>query len=85
MIFLAMHTRDIVAFYTHALSGTADTFQVVNAATGNTTTIAVTDTTAKQAVLSAYIVFGLFFLSAFAASLGGHCGMRHCCKQCNKQ
>lgn len=31
-------------------------------------------------VISSYIVFILFFLGAFAASLGGHCGMRYICK-----
>jgi len=33
-----------------------------------------------SAVVSSYVLFVLFFLGAFAASLGGHCGMRHVCK-----
>lgn len=35
----------------------------------------------KAIAISAYIIFALFFLSAFASSLGGHCGMCHRCKE----
>jgi len=36
---------------------------------------------ANSIAMGSYITFILFFLSAFAASLGGHCGMRHVCKE----
>ncbi len=32
---------------------------------------------ATKVIISTYILFCLFFLSAFASSLGGHCGMRY--------
>lgn len=40
---------------------------------------------ATKIVLSTYIVFVLFFLSAIACSLGGHAGMRHSCKMCREE
>jgi hypothetical protein len=93
-IFLASHVQQYLSFYGHSLSGTTDVI-VVNAApaaapvaakavatkAAGKMAVAATETPAKALAISAYIIFTLFFLSAFAASLGGHCGMRSCCKE----
>jgi hypothetical protein len=78
-IFLAAHVQEYLSFYGHFLSGTTDV--VVNTPAAKNVAVATTNMETKTLAISAYIVFGLFFLSAFAASLGGHCGMRHCCKK----
>jgi hypothetical protein len=75
-IFLAVHIQDYIKFYTHFISGT--TVSLSNARMGAQLSIPAHQAT--QIVISTYIVFSLFFLSAFACSLGGHCGMRYVCK-----
>lgn len=78
MIFLATHIKEYVSFYTHFISGTS----AANLAVGDAgAQLSVTVPQAKELVISTYIVFCLFFLSAFACSFGGHCGMRHVCKE----
>ena len=79
-VFLANHMHQYVSYYGHFLSGTTEIAQVSNTAPASNVTVAA-DVQAKSVVISAYIVFCLFFLSAFAASLGGHCGMRHVCRR----
>lgn len=74
-IFLATHIQDYVNFYTHFISGTQVSIAVANAAQTSSISHQV-----SQVMVSTYIVFVLFFLSAFACSLGGHCGMRYACK-----
>lgn len=75
MVFLAGFIVKYITFYTHFISGTPDVPAAVTKA-------AVAATVPEnQLVISAYIVFGLFFLSAFACSLGGHCGMRYKCTE----
>lgn len=74
MVFIADYMAKYISFYTHFISGTAYTPAI---AVSNVTTKIVNTTTEKHLVISTYIVFCLFFLSAFACSLGGHCGMRH--------
>jgi hypothetical protein len=79
-IFVTSHIHDYIAFYGHFLSGTTDLVQI------NTPGNAVSvngDVHSKDVVISTYIIFVLFFLSAFACSLGGHCGMMHVCKEDN--
>ncbi|MES2218121.1 MAG: hypothetical protein V4501_06900 [Pseudomonadota bacterium] len=71
--FITADAQQYVAYYGHFLAG------VNNAAASNAAAAAATQST-NSLVLSTYIVFCLFFLSAFASSLGGHCGMRHVCK-----
>lgn len=71
MIFLAEYIQRYVMFYTYAISGTPH-LAAVNAVTNAPAVSSV-----KGMVISTYIVFILFFLSAFASSLGGHCGMRY--------
>lgn len=79
-IFLASHIQQYISFYSHFLSGTTDVVVINNNASTNA--MAVTSNMQTQSlVISTYVVFSLFFLSAFAASLGGHCGMRHICKK----
>ncbi len=77
-VFLVSHIEQYVTFYGHFLSGTTAELQM-NAATpaGNATAHMAT----KSLVISTYIIFCLFFLSAFASSLGGHLGMRYVCKK----
>jgi len=77
-VFMAHHVHDYIVYYGHFISGAPDLIDVNNA-TGNTAATVAEQT--KSLVISTYIVFALFFLSAFAASLGGHCGMRHVCKK----
>jgi hypothetical membrane protein len=79
-IFVASHAQQYVSFYGHFLSGTSDMIQVSNTAAGNAA-VAATNMSTKSLVISTYVIFCLFFLSAFACSLGGHCGMRHGCKK----
>ena len=76
-VFFAGAAQHYVGDYSHFLSGTPA--GVVDAAS-NAAVGVVAD---GSLVISAYIVFALFFLGAFAASLGGHCGMRHLCKKTN--
>lgn len=73
-IFLASRAQEYITFYGHFISGTANTFKVTDTATGSTLA---TNITANKIIISTYIIFVLFFLSAFACSLGGHCGIRH--------
>lgn len=77
-IFLTRHAHEYVSFYGHFISGTADAFLTNNGTSTNVVALANTQT--NQLVISTYVLFSLFFLSAFASSLGGHCGMRHVCK-----
>lgn len=84
-IFLADHVQHYVSFYGHFISGSTEVAQVNNPSVGravaNTVKIATTKPEMKSIMISNYIIFCLFFLSAFACSLGGHCGMRHVCKK----
>lgn len=78
--FLVSHAQQYVSFYSHFISGTGDTFQA--AASSSAGHIAVKVSSSQTSlIISSYIVFCLFFLSAFSSSLGGHCGMRHRCKK----
>lgn len=77
-VFLADHFAKYVTFYSHFISGT-DVNTVSVSAKGVEATVKAA--IADKAVISTYIVFCLFFLSALAASFGGHCGMRHRCKE----
>jgi len=79
-IFLASHVQEYLSFYGHFLSGTTDVV-VSNGSSQNQLVIESGAMHAKSLIISTYIIFTLFFLSAFASTLGGHCGMRHCCKQ----
>ncbi len=80
-VFLANHIHHYVVYYTHFISGTA----MMNDASVTHAMMQMTGNEApgKSMMISGYIVFSLFFLSAFACSLGGHCGMRHCCRNTN--
>lgn len=75
MIFLAAHVQQYIGFYTHVLNGTSATY--VYAPVANANAAPVPTPPANAVVLSTYILFTLFFLSAFAASFGGHSGMRY--------
>jgi len=77
-VFFASHAKDYVSFYGHFISSAEEVVKVSNPATGKTV-LAVAEPV-KSIIVSAYILFILFFLGAFAASIGGHCGMRHVCK-----
>jgi hypothetical protein len=79
-IFITSHVQHYISFYGHFLSGTTNVV-VDNASSASKVTIAASHVQAQSLVISTYIIFSLFFLSAFACSLGGHCGMRHCCKE----
>lgn len=78
-IFLASHIQEYLAFYGHFLSGTTDV--VLSNTSSNKQVVVEGAIQTSSLVISTYIIFALFFLSAFASALGGHCGMRHCCKQ----
>ncbi len=79
-IFLIADAQQYITFYGHFLSGTGSTFQ---ASTSNGTASVAATLPPRSLVISTFIIFVLFFLSAFSCSLGGHCGMRHKCKQDN--
>ena len=72
MVILADYMAKYVVYYTHFISGTPVVTPGAAANTG-----AIHTTSEKALVISTYIVFVLFFLSAFASSFGGHCGMRY--------
>ncbi|MCD6039982.1 MAG: hypothetical protein K0S27_1382 [Gammaproteobacteria bacterium] len=80
-IFLASHAQEYLSFYGHFLSGTTDIIQANPVTSSSHLAVAVSDVSAKKLVISTYIIFSLFFLGAFACSLGGHCGMRYVCKK----
>jgi len=75
---LASHMHQYVMFYNNLLSGNYNMMQMSNSLASNAATT-VANMHVNSIVLSAYIAFALFFLSAFACSLGGHCGMRYVC------
>lgn len=77
-IFLASHAQEYVRFYGHFISGT--TVQMAGSTVAGTVT-ASAELSPNTLVISTYIIFILFFLSAFSCSLGGHAGMRHRCKE----
>jgi hypothetical protein len=79
MVFIADSMTKYVVFYTHFISGTPVSPAAAATSVANAVKSSVAD---KSLVVSAYVVFILFFLSAFASSLGGHCGMRHAAKNC---
>jgi hypothetical protein len=81
-VFLMVHAQQYVTFYGHFLSGTASTFQA-STSHGAVAASVATRLPPHSLVISAYVIFVLFFLGAFSCSLGGHCGMRHKCKQDN--
>lgn len=82
-VFVTSHVQQYVSFYGHFLSGTTEAAVQVTQAASSTAKVAVVGNkvAAENVVISAYIIFCLFFLSAFSSSLGGHCGMRHYCKK----
>lgn len=72
-IFLAEYAAKYITFYSHFISGTT----AASVSVSNTSVQATANNvTENKVVISTYIVFCLFFLSAFASSLGGHCGMK---------
>jgi len=79
-IFIVGHVQSYLSFYGHFLSGTTDV-TLNNTSAVNNVTIATSHLQTKSLVISTYIIFILFFLSAFACSLGWHCGMRYSCKE----
>ncbi len=76
-IFLASYIQQYISFYGHFLSGT--THIILDNVSSEKNLIIETNHlhAANNVIVSAYIIFSLFFLSAFASSLGGHCGMCH--------
>ncbi len=79
-VFVAMQAHEYVHFYADFISGAANSFQLPNAgpaAAAAAVTATATNLSTNNLIISTYIIFILFFLSAFACSLGGHCGMRH--------
>jgi len=78
-LFLVESMQHYVNFYTHFISGTS--VETVAATTNAGGQVTATVDSAKSLVISSYIVFSLFFLSAFACCLGGHCGMRYVDKE----
>jgi hypothetical protein len=81
-ILLAAHIQQYVSFYTHFISGTGESFQFRNnAGPAAAPAVVATNVSANKLMISTYILFVLFFLGAFASSFGGHCGMRHRCRE----
>lgn len=87
LIFLASYEQKYISFYANTISDNTHAMVEMNhfaekPATANMKSPAVTmkanesDAT-RAVVVSSYILFSLFFLSAFASSLGGHAGMRY--------
>lgn len=74
MVFIADHVTAYIALYTHFISGVPANLPE-KAATAMASSTNMSPTT--NVVVSTYIVFVLFFLSAFASSFGGHCGMQY--------
>ena len=79
MVLLAGYMQQYVTVYGNFLSGTDAVH--LTAVSGNGVVTAATTVQEKSVVISTYIVFALFFLSALSSSLGGHCGMTHTCKK----
>lgn len=74
-IFLADHIQHYIALYNHFISGMPVKEIAVTATNTTTSHVANAQISTNNIVISSYIIFCLYFLSAFAASLGGHCGM----------
>lgn len=77
-ILLAENIQHYIVWYSHAISGTTEV--VITAANSNPVEVHTAVSRAAQSdsvMISSYILFTLFFLSAFAASLGGHLGMEY--------
>jgi hypothetical protein len=80
-VLLAGYIHEYLSYYTHFLSGTTEVMNATHVAPGSTMAKVANTSEAKKLVVSAYIMFSLFFLSAFACSLGGHCGARFVCNK----
>lgn len=77
-IFLMSHAVEYVAFYSHFISGSMGN---ISTEPMNQVAKTVSEMNTESVVVSTFILFVLFFLSAFACSLGGYCGMQHVCKE----
>lgn len=80
-IFLMTHAQEYITYYGHFISGTANTYTMASNTAAATVT---TNLPEKTLVISTYILFTIFFLGAFACSIGGHCGMRYSYKDIKK-
>lgn len=82
---LAGFIQNYISIYSSFISGpSVHALQVSGGAAAGGVAVNVNSNdhaTTTNIVISSYILFSLFFLSAFASSLGGHCGMRHVCKE----
>jgi len=72
-IFIALPAQHYILYYGQFISGKVRAYSP--SVSMNATTAILSEH--ANLVISAYILFILFFLSAFAFSLGGHIGMRH--------
>lgn len=76
-IFCAGFIQRYIYFYAHVISGAGDTFIQASNTVSTASLRMKMGAHAEGLVVSAWIMFVLFFLGAFAASLGGYCGMLH--------
>ncbi len=76
-ILIATYAQHYITFYTHFLSGTTNVIEINSTGTAMNLSANVNNVAAKNLIISTYIIFILFFLSAFACCLGGHSGMRY--------
>jgi len=73
-IFIASSVQQYISFYGNIISGASSVVQ----ASGPNMSVTATTTT-QHFVATSYVIFALFFLSAFSCTFGGHCGARHVC------
>lgn len=78
IVVIGSHVQQYISFYGHFLSGDHHLVQIASNPASNTVSI---NAHSEGIIVSTYIIFCLFFLSAFACCLGGHCGMRYIYKK----
>ncbi len=79
MMLIVSYMQQYVTVYGNFLSG-SDAVRLT-AVSGSGVVAAAAKVQEESVVLSTYIMFALFFLSALSSCLGGHCGMTHTCRK----
>lgn len=75
-VLIFTQVQQYILFYNHVIHGTTDIMQIIaNLRVSNVTNTANIST--HHFIATSYVVFALFFLSAFSCAFGGYCGARH--------
>jgi hypothetical protein len=79
LMLIVDNIMNYINLYSHSISTNSGVPIILNKAVKAQNAMAQQASNATV-IVSSYVIFILFFLSAFASSLGGHCGMQYICK-----